>query len=290
MRFLRFLCNTLMFFAVLITVSIVQITLFNITSLQSKDVEPIHISTSEEDEISYFDSYAFWAQDIGVNMKEGPKYRVRNWFNWKWWKKGMAWADYAVDAVIASTKPIFVPIAQVNAVKNYYGYSINDFDSYHLQYYSEEELNNALYEVYVIFDEGYEQAYTVGEEKIEIEKYHYTGKIELTDDIDIKVEYARWVKRHKRLFNTIWKLEKYNMEGYGEKYFKKFISYEIQENPDGSIEYVNRHIKTPVVVMYYHQYVSIIIALIFVIKFPITFFQGRVVGRKGKNGEEVVGH
>ena len=40
----------------------------------------------------------------------------------------MEWADRGLDFVIAAIKPILVPIAQVNAVKEFCHKNINDFD------------------------------------------------------------------------------------------------------------------------------------------------------------------
>lgn len=278
MRFLRFLCNVLMFIAICIGISVTQVCLYNVTALQSENIPEIQLSASEETDIAYFDNYSFWAEDIGENLKMPAKYRIRNWASWKWWKNGMGWADKALDTVIAVAKPIIVPVAEVNAVNNYFGYDINDFERYLLiEYETDEALNNALYEVYVIYDKGYGEAYTVGENSMPIEEYSYTGSLEIKDSID--VEYARWVKRNGRLYNTLWKLTKYNSETY-DKYFKKFIDHEVVVGEDGKVEYVNRHIKTAVTVMYYQQFVSLIISLIFVIKYPIALGQGRFVGRR----------
>lgn len=291
MRFLRFLCNLLMFIAVTIGISVVQVGLYDLTALQSENIPEIKISADDESDIAYFDNYAFWAEDIKANLDQPAKYRIRNWASWSWWKKGMAWADKGLDTIIAAVKPIVVPVAQVNAINNYYGYDINDFEKYLSTYYeTEEALNNALYEVYVIFNEGYETAYTVDGTKL-ISEHAYTGKYaprneetgeylpwSIEDEMD--VEYSRWVKKNGKLYNTLWKLKKYNSDTY-DKYFKKFIDHEVVVNEDGSLEYTNRHIKTAVTVMYYQQFVSLIIALVFVLKYPIALGQARIVG-KGK--------
>lgn len=271
MKFLRFLCNVLLFFGVLIGISLVQIGVYDICAAQSDDVDGIHILAPDEESVAYFDSYTFWAEDIVTGFKQPAKYRVRNWVGADWWKKGMAWADYGIDFVIASIKPIVVPVAQTNAIKNYYGYNINHFDEYSLKfvYETEEEYNNALYEVYVIFDEGYGEAMTCGENPVPIEEWVYTGSYEGDGN---EYDYGRWVNKNKKLYNNIWKLEKYNCGTY-DKYYDKFISDE-----NGV-----RHIKTAAVVLYYQQYVSIVIALIFVIKYPVNFLQGKYTGKETKN-------
>ena len=91
------------------------------------------------------------------------------------------------------------------------------------------------------------------------------------------VKYNKWVRKNKKLYNTNWKLTKYNNKSY-DRYFSKFII----ESETGE-----RHIKVATVVLYYTQIVSLIISLVFVIKYPIFIGQGRVVGRKKKekNGD-----
>ena len=139
MKFLRFLCNLLMFIAVTIGISVVQVGLYDLTALQSENIPEIKISADDESDIAYFDNYAFWAEDIKANLEQPAKYRIRNWASWSWWKKGMAWADKGLDTVIAVVKPIVVPVAQVNAINNYYGYDINDFEKYLSAHYETEE-------------------------------------------------------------------------------------------------------------------------------------------------------
>ena len=105
----------------------------------------------------------------------------------------MGWADKGLDCVISVVKPIFVPIAQVNAIMNYHDVEINDFDDkYFLKsvYDSEEEYNNALYEVYVIFGQGYGEAFTADGRPIA--EHTYTG--DYTGDGNIN-DYARWIPK-----------------------------------------------------------------------------------------------
>lgn len=263
MKFLRFLCNLLLFFVVMVGISFTQIGIYDISAAQSKDVEGIHISAPSDDKIAYFDSYAFWITDISTNFKQEPKYRVRNWIAADWWKKGMKWADTGLDFVIATIKPILVPIAQVNAVKTYYGKSIDDFTDYLIKAYdSEEAAKNAVYELY-FFGQGY------GEQPEFIKDWEYTGNMDLTMEYT-DCDYARWVRNNGKLYNTVWRLNKYNCGSY-DKYFKKFIKEESGV----------RYIKTGTVVLYYQQYVSMILAVIFIIKYPVGMIQGRYVGKKG---------
>ena len=271
MKFLRFLCNFLLFFVYLIGVSLVQIGVYDLSAAQSEDVDGIHILAPNDSSIAYFDSYTFWADDIKENIKQPAKYRVRNWVGADWWKNGMGWLDKGIDVVIGVVKPIVVPIAQINAVKNYYGRDIKYFEEVLVKYSygeSEEAYNNALYEVYVIYDMGYGNATTAGINSIPIEDYQYTGNLAENSS----AEYARWVRDNKTMYNHIWKLNKYNSPTYT-KYFNKFIT-----EKDGV-----RGIKTASIVLYYQGIVSFVVALFFICKFPINFVQGKYTGKDMKD-------
>lgn len=273
MKVLRFFCNLLYCIVLCFGISVVQVGMYDIVASQSSSVEGIHLSENEDTDTTYFDSYAFWATDIKTNYKQDAKYRVRNWFSWKWWKNGMGWADSVVDTVIATVKPIVVPVAQVNAVKEHYGRDLNYFSNVIRESYSsDEEFNNALYEMNVYFGE-YSQMYDSENIKIYnedglISEYTYTGDFVITEETDLEYEYKKWIRNNKQLYNINWKLNKYNCGEY-DKYFTKFIS----ESDSGE-----RYINTAVIVLYYQQYVSIIIAIFFVCKYPISLLQSRLEG------------
>lgn len=273
MRLLRILCNVLLCFTICFAVSLIQIGVYDISAAQSPNVEGIHLTSGDDEYVAYFDSYAFWGTDLSTNYQQDAKYRVRNWFNWAWWKKGMAWADYVVDFSVATVKPLVVPIAQVNAVSVYYGIDINNDNlekDILLEYDNIDDANNALYELYFILDKGYgdkTSVYTFGDNPILLSDYVYSGERNSLDDP--VVEYARWADENKTMYNHNWKLIKYNCGKY-DHYFSKFISVD---------EYGTRNIKTAVVVLYYQQTVSMILAIIFTCKYPINFFQGRVEGK-----------
>lgn len=279
MKFLRFLCNFLLFIALCLSISLVQIGIYDISAAaQSEDIDGIHIVAPHDNAVSYLDEFTFWGTDIKVGLKNEPKYRVRNWVANDWWKKGTKWIDYTIEFCVSVVKPIVFPVSESNALMNYYGYDINHFNEYFKKYVfsTDEELNNALYEMYVIFGKGYGEAYAVGfESPVKIQDYEYTGTYKGAENLT-EYDYARWVTTHRKLYNTVYRLERYNSDEFG-KYFTKFIT----EDENG-----NRHIKSAAVVLYYQQYVAIILALVFVIKFPISFLQGRYVSSgKGKKNK-----
>ena len=280
MKLLRVFLNIVLCLVLAILLSFTQIGIFDLMAAQSPRVSGIHISAGNDDEIGYFDAYSFWGTDISTGLEVGAKYRIRNWFAWSWWKTGMKWADVALDAVIASVKPIFTPVAQVNALADYYGRNITDFYPELLEHYgSEENLKKALYEVYCIFGRGY------GDIPEILNDYDYG--IENRSKIDSSIErdgletiYARWVRNNGELYNTIWKLQKYNIDG-GQRYAKYYNKF-VVELSDGS-----RSIEPAVMVLYYQNLLSIALAIFFVIKYPIGLFQAKFSYHRhpGKEGD-----
>ena len=269
MKLLRIVMNITLCLVMIVLLSLTQIGLFDLMAAQSPRVDGIHISNGDDSVVGYFDSYEFWGTDIATGLKVGAKYRVRNIFAWKWWKNGTKWIDVTIDAVVATVKPIFAPVAQVNALADYYGKNIDDFYSELLpEYDSEEDLKAALYEVYVIYAKGY------GAAPLCLEGYEYpTERAEKTDSVIASVgkdtAYARWVRNNSDLYNTIWKLSKYNHnngETYAKFYNKFLVKYE-----DGSIT-----IKPAVMVLYYLNFLAVVLAVAFVIKYPIGLFQAKI--------------
>ena len=280
MKFLRFLCNLLLFVALSVGISVAQTGVYDIIAAQSKDIDPVYISSNDETNVNYTDLYSFWATDIATNYKQDAKYRVRNWIGGDFWKSGMEWADIAVDAVVATAKPIFVPIAQVNAVKNYYYNNIDTLLLPECTNKNVDDYNNKLYELYILFKDysqpygsAFELAYADGDAVITttpISEFVYFGDYsengDYSDNEITKAEYGRWVARNKLVYNHNWKLNKYNSPEYT-NFYNKFVT------SDG-------HIKTAIIILYYQQYVSLILAFIFVCKFPVTFVQYSVTGKK----------
>lgn len=272
MKFLRILCNILLCFALCSSLLILQICCYDVLAVQSSSISGIHIFPTDENGISFSDAYTFWVVDIKANLKQENKYRIRNWSTADWWKTGGIIPDGVLDTVIAVVKPIVVPVAEMNAIKNYYGLTINDFSDYlvnHVYNGDEVAANNALYELYTIFGRGYGEACIIGT-NIPISEYAYSGQYELDLSEEYTYgDYGRWVAKNSKLYNTSWKLTKYNSEEFS-IYFSKFIS-----NDNGV-----RNIKPAAIVLYYAQLLALIISIIFVIKYPISFLTGRYIGSK----------
>lgn len=317
MKFLRFLCNLCLFIFTTIAISVVQVAGYDLVASQDNfglnsdagsSIEVITVVPSD-DKVEFIDTFKFWGTDIATGVKTQPKYRIRSWGDGNWWSKSMGWADIALDSTIAVFKPIFTPIAQVNAVKDYYltdAYTINSV--YHRN--GKDVLSDGeLYEMYVLFSDftygdGMDAAvldskstqislldYESLEEserffKVSEGEYYYGDeKIGTLEDLEKwcsdEANFIKWAKRHKLAYNIDWKLQKYNQKAYT-KYFRKFIYSEVmKDNVTGQIHEI-RTIKSSVVTLYFIQFTSIIIALIFVIKYPVSLLQARWEAGKEK--------
>lgn len=307
MKFLRWLCNVLLFIFMTVVISVVQIGGYDLVAsednfgLNKEGGSSIEVITvlPDSEKVEFIDTFKFWATDISTGVKTQPKYRIRNWGS-GWWSKNMKWADIALDATTAVFKPVFTPIAQVNAIKDYYltdAYTINTVYHYNgNNVVSDDE----LYEMYVLFSD-----YTFGENTDEVVKtsngelvkdfnyaassdenkffkeadgiYYYDDKA-IGDFEDLKeycqdeLNYMTWVKAHAKAYNIDWKLQKYNQEAYA-KYYKKFIYTEVLKDSEGNIIKESRVIKSSIVVLYFIQLTSVILALIFTIKYPVSLLQ-----------------
>lgn len=310
MKFLRFLCNLCLFFFTTIMISFVQVGCYDIVASQDNfgldknngsSVEIITVIPTD-DKVEFIDTFKFWGTDITTGVKSEPKYRIRSWGDWEWWSKNMKWADVALDTTIASVKPIFTPIAQINAIKDYYLTDIYDISTvYHRSSYDVVS-DEKLYEMYVLFPNftygdntanllkgsngnlisSFDYNSSNSSEKffkfVDEEYYYENTKIGNYDDLlnwcSNETNYIRWAKRNKVAYNVDWKLQKYNQEEYT-KYYKKFIFSETVKDTTTGAVYEVRTIKSSVVALNFIQFTSIIIALVFVIKYPVSLLQAR---------------
>ena len=313
MKFLRGLCNILLFIFSTIFICFVQVGAYDIIASQDNfgldkggetTVEIISI-IPDENKTEFIDSFKFWATDISTGVKTQPKYRIRSWGN-EWWAEHTKWADIALDAVIASVKPIFVPVAQANAIKDYYlteNYDINSV--YHRPDGTDLATDAELYEAYVLFNQF---TYTDSSELVasdktssifdldystlnsdyfvfkEDEYYLNDTKIGSLEDLkeycSSEYHYIQWLKKHKTVYNIDWKLQKYNNPAY-EKFFRKFIHQSSIKDSSGTFTEI-RTIKSSVVALYYIQIVSMILGLIFTIKYPVSLLQLKYEGSRKK--------
>lgn len=323
MKFLRWLCNILLFAFMTVMISAIQVIGYDLIASEDnfgldKDsgssIEVVTVLPNDE-KVEFIDTFKFWGTDIATGVKTEPKYRVRNWGS-GWWSKNMKWADIAVDSTVAVFKPIFVPIAQVNALKDYYlteTYTANDV--FHRN--GEDIVSDTdLYEMYVLFSNFTYGGDNISEEicassGVAIKDFNYNdsdaeGKFFKFSDGNYyhgdtligdysaleeycadELNYMTWVKDNKVAYNIDWKLQKYNQKAYA-KYYKKFIHSDFLKDSSRKIIREVRVIKSSVVVLYFIQFTSAILALVFVIKYPVSLLQVKYEnGRKRRKAEKV---
>lgn len=134
MRFLRVITNAIFCIFLIIVLMLTQALVYDLISVQATDelsaILPVGSdgNPGESDgQIGVLDLFALQGTDIKVNLKQPPKYRVRTWFGVNWWYKGTGWVDKIIDVTAGAIKPLAVPIAQINSIKNYTGRTMADF-------------------------------------------------------------------------------------------------------------------------------------------------------------------
>jgi len=80
--------------------------------------------TSTDSNVAYTDTFLWWGTDLSEsldlgNSGKGPRHTVTSWADWNWWKQGMRWADYAVEAVTGAVVPVFSPTYEVKQLSNF---------------------------------------------------------------------------------------------------------------------------------------------------------------------------
>lgn len=94
--------------------------------------------------------------------------------------------------------------------------------------------------------------------------------------------YGHWVrqKHNDIVYETVWKLNKYNAtDKDGNSFYAKYLNKFVTISDSGE-----RHLKATAPVLCLIFYVSLILSIIFVIKYPIALAQGRWEGRRKRRG------
>jgi len=215
----------------------------------------------------------------------------------------MKWADVSLDWVLAIGKPLVVPVAQIDNLKEFYGRDLVYFYENEkllagTPYRNSEELKNAIFEYLTVYKPSsktpellaefvYGKSYTgdnyLAETFISSHDVNKDGVIDNTEygspSDASEAKFGQWVRVNKALYNYTWKIEKYNNPIY-KKYYDKFITEIPVLDENGGLVDTIRELSSTVTVLYTIFFTSNLLAIIFVIKYPINFWQARITGRK----------
>ena len=106
--------------------TVVEFTVYNLIALPAGNTSTVAFVSTDtnndgyDDNVSYFDTFAFLGDDLTQSVTREPRYLVRSWFKWDWWQNGMKWADIVVESVIGVFVPIVAPVYEVNEIQYYY--------------------------------------------------------------------------------------------------------------------------------------------------------------------------
>lgn len=238
----------------LFVVCLAQVGVYSALTSQTKDNEAriYFVSDASDENVSYIDAFRFWGTDLKTNFEHEPKYRVRNWLPWDWWKNSMVVLDYPVDVVVGAVKPIILPMTQVNEMNKY-------FDP-------ESDMNSTSY-----YEWGLElvenERYQTIEDAIDDKKG--AGYTELAvNEMLVRVAngditFSAWVDEYDIVYTEIFRLIKYNqVDSAGKKIYADMYYKFINEDGD---------IKTAVYVMYFQIYISVILTIYILTQIPLAF-------------------
>jgi len=278
MRLVKLILNTIMFAVVLLLIWVAAYGVQWALCVQTGNADNGYVPISlKEDSVGYNDAFGFLGTSVSGNYASysnddyesytfvyqlneeepnktitadvrGPKYRVRNWLSWGWWKNSVGlWLDYAVDAVASVGSPIVLPTMNVQQLQHYYGKQLYEF---------KDEINNKSKQTY-------------GETGL---TYYEVAIAKLSEALltDSEYTYSKWVDEYTVMYNYMFKIAKYNAtkivvdengveqeEYIYAPYVKKFINSEGQP-------------KTSIYLLYYTIILSLIVALWIVHQYPIT--------------------
>jgi hypothetical protein len=121
MKFISKLFNLILLCVTFCAMSLTEWCVYNTVMAADSD-SYIGIKSTERN-VSYFDMFRWYGDDLSqsVGFSQGvePRYDVRSWFGNDDWQKNMKWADYAIEAVIGVTTPIFAPVYEAKELSNY---------------------------------------------------------------------------------------------------------------------------------------------------------------------------
>lgn len=153
MRLAKLILNLILICVTFVLVTLAEFTIYNLIALPAGSNSTIAFVSQDtnddghDDNVSYFDTFAFLGDDLKESVTREPRYMIRSWFKWDWWQNGMKWADVAAEAVVGVCVPIFAPVYEINEIKYYYtsdtpikGNIGNEYEVYGLYVLTDEEV------------------------------------------------------------------------------------------------------------------------------------------------------
>ena len=297
--FLNVLLCIILFAVILMT----QFLIFTVISSEAH-TDTIHIISAKEDEVSYVDGIGFMITDITTNLQSPPKYRVRSWFANPTWEKCTLWADFAIDKIWGSIRPVFVPTFDIYLMQVSH---MEDYETFRTESGKNllDDYQNGAW-IYILESEQFLSYFgektetrnfqnTVKSAKLSLPYYYYNEEIDghsveriltidqyrnyclgiedktLTDKEIFKYEpqmtKLEWIAEYNTLYNFIERFVKYNNEPYS-LYYDKFIDE-------------RNEIKTATISVYCQLIVAFVLAVYFT-------YQNKIVLKENEYRESEV--
>lgn len=299
MRFVKWFLNLLVLCITFVLSSVVTVGVYDGIAAPAGDAGIIKISETVKEgeeyttDVTYFDTFKFWGEDLSQSVTREPRYMIRSWFAADWWQNGMKWADVAVEAVVGAVVPVFAPMYEVQQIGEYY--MDKKVDSVEVGYYtvdglvipdkddfsSVDSLNdpivlekykdcNLYIEDYYLgvdgFKNGDECSGILG--KVVFANGEYSFHTFSCWNTDAKIGSAEWNKKSSGFINELCKINKYNsVDENGNKIYKKWVS-KFFYGADSSTGEASA--KTVVCALYYQFIIAVVFSIWFVVQNPIV--------------------
>lgn len=317
MKLVTRILNLIMCVILFCTTTLVEFGLYNIVALPAGHTSVISVVEKDEDEngyadnLTYFDTFKFVADDLHNSITREPRFVIRSWFKWDWWQTGMRWADVALEFTVGTVVPVVAPIYEVKEIQYYYTeeypvtavlgdgeyivsglYKLKenelnkitvtspDYDPSFVENFKQEHGTQFAYAEFTnpVIVDGVSSTITTGGSIYRIAD----GKVE---EVTYWVRYGNsenfvsneWKKENRTFINVLMKLNKYNgIDDEGRSIYTKWV-YKFMETDN------NNTIKASACSLYFQFYLAILLSLWFCYQNPI------VITRNGYGEDEVSG-
>lgn len=312
MKLISKVLNLIMWVVAFCLATVAEMGVWDLVALQSGTQGTITLDPTSEN-VSYFDTFKFWGEDLKSSVTREPRYAVQGWFGSpEWWQKGMKWADKAVECVVGAVVPAVAPTYEINEMSKYCdfscaGYSLVESGAEYgnsgftvpkkngteesatvywnsvLDYSGDVSDFASLMESMISkTDEATVDLWKVGSDKALVRSISVSTSNNPTSSVtglDMGDQSSR------QFYNMICKITKYNSPEYV-GWMRKF--YKTSTDASGNVAFVlgsdgKPEMKGSVIGLYFQFYMALIFAILFVYENPI------VVERQGDGSNSVSG-
>jgi len=314
MKLISKFLNLLMMCILFCMSTVVEWSVYNLIALPAGQTSTIGITEEDKnndgyaDNVTYFDTFTFLADDLSKSVTREPRFVIRSWFKWDWWQNGMRLADVALEAVVGATVPIFAPVYEIREIQFYYTgeqpvveticngqYTVHGLVKITDMEY--DEFNTASENYNAEFVESFEATYHTQFAYVELtsDSEVLGGRIYRIANGQVYVDAAgknyiahwntcgtaenftssEWKKENSKFINELLYINKYNdVDESGKNVYTKWVKKFMEDD-------TAKTIKSSACSLYFQFYLAVILSIWFT-------YQNPIVIRRNEYGEDEV--